>query len=233
MWSCCDLRCHPACCINAWVAASETVSSSHYLAQRNVDRLKSKKKKFVYLTSVTRATDQKVALLKTELSPGVTALDALLNSLPNQVVYVLLGTGDQGYERWLSETCARHPNFVYLNGFSTDLADQLYRQGDLFLMPSSYEPCGISQMLAMRSAQPCLVHGVGGLADTVRDEIDGFVFYGTNAVDAANNMLERLGQALELKLHQDKRWQEICTAAGERRFLWADSARRYVDELYV
>lgn len=52
-------------------------------------------------------------------------------------------------------------NFLFLQGFSEELADCLYRGGDLFLMPSSFEPCGISQMQAMRGATPCIVHHVG------------------------------------------------------------------------
>ena len=65
-----------------------------------------------------------------------------------------------------------------LRGYSDALARALYAAGDLFLMPSSFEPCGIGQMLAMRDGQPCLVHHVGGLRDTVLDDETGFAFSG-------------------------------------------------------
>jgi starch synthase len=93
-------------------------------------------------------------------------------------IYILLGAGDWAYERFFSDMSAGFENFIFLNGYSETCAEALYANGDLFLMPSSFEPCGISQMLAMRDGQPCVVHHVGGLKDTVRHNDNGFAFTG-------------------------------------------------------
>ena len=107
----------------------------------------------------------------------------------------------------------------------------MYKLGDLFLMPSSFEPCGISQMLAMREGQPCLVHGVGGLADTVIDNETGFVFHGDSPASQASALLVRLGQVLELR-NSAAAWQAVCKSAAEARFSWDSAAEAYEAHLY-
>ena len=219
--------------LRAWIAGSDTVPSTHGLALRNVDNLRRKRKPLRLITSVTRVTDQKVQLLRTAVDDeGTAALDRLLASLSPYDAYVLLGSGDPDLERFLVEVSARHENFVFLNGYSEHLADPLYAQGDVFLMPSTYEPCGISQMLAMAQGQPCIVHAVGGLADTVRDGVDGFVFSGRDAVDAARAMLQRTDEALAMQVGDPDAWVEVCRQARGRRFLWADTAEQYGARLY-
>lgn len=106
-------------------------------------------------------------------------------------VFVVLGTGDEACERFFIELASRCPNLLYLRGFDEAAAEALYGSGDLFLMPSTFEPCGISQMLAMRSAQPCLLHETGGLADTVDNDINGFSFGGETADEAAMDLIAR------------------------------------------
>ena len=99
-------------------------------------------------------------------------------------------------------------------------------------MPSSFEPCGISQMLAMRAAQPCVVHGVGGLCDTVKDEMTGFVFGGPGPGEQADEFVAAVSRALDMKSGDNDRWQTICIRAASERFDWARSAQRTIEELY-
>ncbi|MCJ7592706.1 MAG: glycosyltransferase, partial [Woeseiaceae bacterium] len=108
----------------------------------------------------------------------------------------------------------------------------LYGLGHLFLMPSSFEPCGISQMLAMRAGQPCVVHGVGGLQDTVEDAITGFVFDGDNLAAQASAFVATTKRALKLKRNQPDAWKNICAAASKQRFEWSKSAEQTVRNLY-
>jgi starch synthase len=99
-------------------------------------------------------------------------------------------------------------------------------------MPSSFEPCGISQMLAMRAAQPCVVHGVGGLRDTVEDNKTGFVFEGDTPARQAANFVAAVDKALALKSNAPERWQNLRREAAAQRFDWNRSARQTIDELY-
>jgi starch synthase len=105
-------------------------------------------------------------------------------------------------------------------------------RSDLFLMPSSFEPCGISQMLAMRAGQPCVVHGVGGLHDTVETGVTGFVFAGNTPMDQASAFAETVARAMEFRHDHPNRWQAMRKAAASRRFDWASSAQQYVEQMY-
>ena len=99
-------------------------------------------------------------------------------------------------------------------------------------MPSSFEPCGISQLLAMRAGQPCVVHGVGGLRDTVYHGRSGFVFEGATPREQADQFVAMVARALELRTDDPLRWESIVASARRVRFDWRSSARQYVEHLY-
>lgn len=185
----------------------------------------------IVMTSVTRVVDQKVRLMRT---PEHSApLDRILTETADRAVYLLAGNGDAGYESFLHDLSRRHSNFVFLNGYSQDGADLMYAFGDLFLMPSAFEPCGISQMLAMRDGQPCVVHSIGGLKDTVHDGETGFAFSGTSQEELGDGFVEATRRACDLKQQSASEFQQIQQAAFEQRFLWSDSVRQYLAELYA
>ena len=184
------------------------------------------------LTSIGRITPQKVQLFREEASEGSSTLAALLQSLNDDALFVMLGTGNPDCEAFLSDHAAVHPNFLYLRGYSDELSDLLYRVGDLFLMPSQFEPCGISQMLAMRAGQPCVVHEVGGLKETVEDDVTGFVFDGETPRMQACGFLDRIQDALELRRSSPEQWEKMCRAAAAARFDWEANAAKYEQMLY-
>ncbi len=126
----------------------------------------------------------------------------------------------------------RNDNILLLHGYSESLADPLYELGDLFLMPSSFEPCGISQMLAMRAGLPCVVHGIGGLRDTVDDEKTGFVFAGNDLQSQATAFVAATLRAISLRRDKPDTWQSICDRAKRLRFEWRDSAKMTITNLY-
>ncbi len=201
-------------------------------AASKVDRWRRRKRPATLVTSVGRLTDQKVRLLRLPCSDGRSVLEHLLDRLGHRGLFLLLGSGDPELEAFFATVSARRDNFVFLRGFSEALSEKLYATGDLFLMPSSFEPCGISQMLAMRAGQPCLVHSVGGLADTVRDGVNGFAFGGADEKEQARHLLQRFDQALTLRTADPAEWDEICAAAAAARFEWAGVARAYESRLY-
>jgi starch synthase len=112
------------------------------------------------------------------------------------------------------------------------LAEPVYAAGNLFLMPSSFEPCGISQMLAMRHGQPCVAHGVGGLIDTIHNGETGFIFEGDTAQEQADNFVHATLAALRQRADDPASWKAICDQAKAQRFSWALAAERTVHELY-
>ena len=208
-----------------------TLASAHFIAHHALDRLSDQRPQML-LTSVGRITDQKVGLMRQPTTSGQPALHATLEMLDRDGLLLMVGTGDPVYEQFLCETAAIYRNFVYLRGFSEELAQALYQQGDLFFMPSSFEPCGISQMLALRAGQPCLVHHVGGLRDTVEDNRTGFVFTGDNPTAQADALVSTVQRALNQFQKKSSQWKKMRKAAAAARFEWAASIDAYIKQLY-
>jgi starch synthase len=184
------------------------------------------------VTSVGRITEQKIGLMRELTSSGHPALHDALDALAQDGLMIMAGSGDAECEQFLCETMTLHANFIFLRGYSDELAEALYRLGDLFFMPSSFEPCGISQMLAMRAGQPCLVHEVGGLRDTVVNKRTGLSFNGKNPRTRANALVKTMKTALQLFLGEPQKWQKMRKAAAAQRFSWADSVDAYLQQLY-
>jgi starch synthase len=217
--------------VDAWLE-DYPASRFHAIARSRLDALPRRRPGHV-LTSVGRLVHQKASLMLEPLHDGRAALEHVLDEIGTQGVLILLGSGEAEYENRMADLAERADNLLFLCGYSTTLADPLYRGGDLFLMPSSFEPCGISQMLAMRAAQPCVVHGVGGLRDTVEDERSGFVFQGGTPQEQAANFVATVRRALSVKIGDNDRWQAICIRAASQRFSWAEAARQTIGNLYV
>ena len=189
------------------------------------------------VTSVGRLTDQKVLILRQTvlLTNGqrLSVLESILQALAQahpEGVFILLGSGDAEIAREFSAIAARYANFIFLNGYDEAVSDALYQNGDLFMMPSSFEPCGISQMLAMKAGQICLVHGVGGLRDTVADNETGYLFFGDSLAGQAESLLVRFTDILG-EYNSDK-WLNMQGLACQVRFDWASSALKYRQDLY-
>ncbi len=115
--------------------------------------------------------------------------------------------------------------------FDTALAQKIYASCDLFLMPSAFEPCGLSQMIAMRYGALPLVRETGGLKDTVQpynqytQEGDGFSFERYNAHD----MLHVLEKAYDLFLHDRSSWEILARRAMKKDFSWKEPAAQYLN----
>ena len=217
-----------------WAAAEQTVSSSTLVALHNLSGLFQRlSDPLIKVCSVTRLTEQKVLLMLQGQNEEDCALAQILTALGNKGVYFLLGTGHERFARFFTRLSARFPNFIFLNGFSDHIARILYANGDLFLMPSSFEPCGISQMLAMRDGQPCVVHAVGGLRDTVIDGVNGFCFEGRDLEEQARNFIDTFRRAVHLYENDPEKWQQIKDGAARARFLWQDAAQQYLEQLYA
>lgn len=149
----------------------------------------------------------------------------------DEVQFVILGTGDYAYEEWFRQAAARHPDKLAVEiRFSDALSRRIYAGSDIFLMPSHFEPCGISQLLALRYGTIPVVRETGGLNDTVRayneftGEGNGFTFHNFNAHD----MLYTLRRALDF-YKKPEHWENLVNNAWNGDYSWNTSARQYAD----
>lgn len=141
--------------------------------------------------------------------------------------FVFLGEGDRGYEGRLREVAEEIPDRVVADFDFNEHKEHLLLAGaDILLMPSMYEPCGLTQMRAQRYGALPVVRRVGGLSDTVDDQETGFLFdeFTPQALEVA------LGRAFSAFEDQES-WGRSIQRAMARDFGWAKSARRYL-ELY-
>ncbi len=216
-----------------WAGRRDALPAAFFIAHaRLLELARRKVRPETILVSVGRVVPQKVRLMMATGSDTGSGLERILASLGRSGYLFLLGTGDAEYEKFLTRISSRCDNFIFLNGYSDRCAQALYANGDLFLMPSSFEPCGISQMLAMREGQPCVVHAVGGLKDTVRHGVNGFSFSGQTLQEQVDNFVRTTAAAVALKQKDPGKWQIICERAAGSRFLWAHTARQYLEKLY-
>jgi starch synthase len=155
-------------------------------------------------------------------------LDLILQSgelLAMDAQFVFLGSGEAKYETALVDLASSAPDRVGVQlDFTDRLEHRLMAGADLFLMPSLYEPCGLTQMRAQRYGAPPIVRHVGGLADTVEDGVTGFSFdpYTVNAFQEATF------RALDTYSHPGK-WQGIMRQGMARDFSWERSVATYLD----
>ncbi len=180
-------------------------------------------------SSVARLTQQKFYFFKRSPEAFVQMLKVLEEA---NGIFMLLGTGAPEYEELFREMSYEHPNFIFTNGQSEDVIDSIYLESDLYLMPSLFEPCGISQMLSMRNGNPCLVHNTGGLKDTVVHMKTGFVFGGESYDEKIENMIDGLREAIRVFTDDKARWKKIQDNARKVRFTWKRSVDEYYDKLY-
>lgn len=145
----------------------------------------------------------------------------------------VLGAGDRDIEQALGEGQQRHPGHVALRvGYDEALAHRLVAGADVILVPSQYEPCGLTQLYGLRYGTLPLVRAVGGLADTVTDcslenlhdgSASGFVFHEFSA----HGLLTALRRAFALH-HRPADWQAVQRHAMAQRFDWGTAARAYL-----
>ena len=216
--------------VDAWLTANPA-SRIHAIARQRLDALPQRRPRHL-LTGIGRLVEQKVSLMFEQLPDGHPALEQILSNLGRDGVLLMLGSGDGHYEQRMAEVAERAQNLVFLCGYSETVAEPLYRSGDLFLMPSGFEPCGISQMLAMKAGQPPVVHGVGGLRDTVSDGRTGFVFDGDTVEEQAVAFVDTVRRALSVKDNDAARWKNIRNQAAAERFTWDESAATTIRALY-
>lgn len=216
-----------------WAGMKGNVDAANFIAYaRLLEMEKRGKPPDIIMSFVGRVVEQKLLLFSSIGSDGKSGLEAVLDWLGKKGCLFILGSGDSAFEKSLMHIGSRHENFIFLNGYSDRCSRALYSIGDLFLMPSSYEPCGLSQLLAMREGQPCVVHRVGGLKDTVEHGKNGFSFEGKTLEEQVDSLVRTVIDAISLKLSGSGEWERICRNAAATRFTWRQTAEQYMNILY-
>ncbi|MDR4479744.1 MAG: glycogen synthase GlgA [Nitrospira sp.] len=164
-------------------------------------------------------------------------IDLVIEVIPElmelKVQMVILGTGDGRYERQVRELAERYPGRLAIrNVFDEGLAHRIEAGADMFLMPSRYEPCGLSQLYSLRYGTVPIVRATGGLADTVVNytpstykgsRATGFTFTDPSAASLLTSLL------LALSVYRKKAdWHRIVKAGMEQDLSWSRSAERYL-----
>ena len=175
------------------------------------------------MVMVTRLTRQK------GLDLVMYALDRIL---AGGVQVAVLGTGDRDYEDGLRYFQDRYPGTMAARiEFDPALSQRMYAAADMFLMPSKFEPCGLSQIIAMRYGTLPIVRETGGLKDTVipynefTGEGTGFSFSNFNG----DEMGDAVFRAARLFWDNRDAWNQLVTQAMSQDFSWTRSADKYLD----
>jgi starch synthase len=175
------------------------------------------------MVMVTRLTRQK------GMDLVMYALDRILSG---GVQVAVLGTGDRDYEDGLRYFQDKYPGTMAARiEFDPALSQRMYAAADMFLMPSKFEPCGLSQIIAMRYGTLPIVRETGGLKDTVQPyneftgEGTGFSFTNFNG----DEMGDAVFRAARLFWDNREAWNQLVTQAMSQDFSWTRSADKYLD----
>ena len=155
-------------------------------------------------------------------------LEALERFMPDKIFALIIGSGNEFYNRKLSDFETSHSSSVRtVTAFSEKSAHLAYAAGDILLMPSLFEPCGLSQLIAFAYGTIPVARATGGLADTVIDadsspDGTGFLFTDYSIAE----LEEALNRALAAK-DEPERWSRIVRNAMKEDFSWNSSAKEY------
>lgn len=142
---------------------------------------------------------------------------------------IMMGDGDERIMNELVNKVKEHPDFLYYCPYEETLARKLYAGSDIFLMPSFYEPCGTTQIIAQRYGTIPIVHETGGLCDTVKgydrfgSEATGFSFKDNNSDALINTILH----ALQI-MKQKNIWQKLVVNAMNYNYSWEKASEEYI-----
>lgn len=179
---------------------------------------------FPLIGMVSRLTSQK----------GFDLIERTLDGLMNRdIQLVILGAGEKHYQDFLTHAVSKYPQKLAVKiAYNEALSHQIIAGSDILLMPSRYEPCGLTQLYAFKYGTVPIVHATGGLKDTVQqydpltEKGNGFV---TESYESAN-LLAAADRALEV-FRQGEKWQALMKADMKLDFSWDKPARAYL-ELY-
>ena len=175
-----------------------------------------------------RPTDEMPIVAMSARLVAQKGLDLILGN-PNYFAFdaqfIFLGSGEPRYEEALAAIADRAPNRIVVElRFSDELEHRLLAGADMCLMPSLYEPCGLTQMRAQRYGTIPIARRVGGLADTIEDGVTGFLFDDYTPEDFTRAVMRAIDQ-----FEEPDGWLAMIRTAMSRDFGWEQSAMKYLN----
>ncbi len=174
---------------------------------------------------ISRLTDQK----------GLDLIDNIMDQLcSKEINLIVLGTGDVRYENMFRYYANKYPKKISANiCYDEELSHQIYASSDALLVPSAFEPCGLTQLIAEKYGTIPIVHEIGGLKDSVKpyNQFEqtgtGFTFSGYSGWE----LMDRINHALWVYYDKPKYWTDLAKRAMKEDWSWTNSSKIY-ENLY-
>lgn len=161
---------------------------------------------------------------------GIDIIAQSAQSFLDKIQFVFLGVGDPAITQELKNLAEKNPGRVaFINSFDEEMAHKIYASCDIFLMPSRFEPCGLSQMISMRYGTLPVVNATGGLRDTVFYDRDNFIVSNGFSMifPSVENMTSLLGHIISL-YSSKQLWNVVVRNAMKGDYSWNKSASEYM-----
>lgn len=171
------------------------------------------------VVSVTRLVHQKGIDL---------IIDSIKKLRDENISFIVLGTGEERYEKKLKDLEKNNPCFKFFNVFDEKLSHRLFAAGDIFLMPSLYEPCGLAQIYALKYGTVPVVSSTGGLNDTIQDISEE----NRTGFKLSSNKSEKLSKLIVKAAFQygdKKNWRKIQSRGMKMDFSWEKPVNEYLN----
>lgn len=177
---------------------------------------------------VKTSPDHKLIGFVGRVDPVQKGIDHIIKAIKQDLLppqphhFIFLGVGDHNLEQQLHLASRGKQNSTIITRFDEALARKIYASSDLIVIPSTYEPCGLVQMIAMRYGAVPIAHAVGGLADTITPDYNGFLF----SPLSVDTLSQTINTALS-KISTHENHSQFIDHTTKTSFLWKDSAKKY------
>ena len=212
---------------NVWNPETDPYTYKINFSSKNPANKKEIKKKLLKEFSLDSSNpDRPLFILtsKLEAHKGMALLEEIINKFLNRdLSLIVLNTGSKRYVNLFKKMAEHYPDrMAFSENTEESTLHKVIAGADILLMPSEYEPGGLYQQYALRYGTVPIVHGTGGLADTVEDNINGFIFWKYTSED----FFTSIKKAINLYKNK-KEWKKIQIKGMEQDWSWTTSAKKY------
>ncbi len=202
----------------------KTIYTNYNISNYKIGKLENKKKLIEEL-HINFNTDYPIYsfIARLDYQKGIDILISAMKTLKDKnIQFLLLGTGAKDFENELQEMNSQNNNIFAIIDFDPILANKIYASADALIIPSKYEPSGLTQMIAMKYGTLPIVRSTGGLKDSVFNMKTGFVFENYSALDLTDTLKEASA------MYNTGQWDQMIHNAMSADFSWHKSSQKYL-----